>query len=91
MPFLANPSSYYMGLAGGGDEKMDQGKQKDDVELSKGIKGNGRKKFLSSCKEDMENKKHLLDEEDALVNDLKGDIDVGHVKLEKIARRSQPC
>lgn len=90
--FLSNPSSYYTNL---GDEKLEN-KQKEDVgELTKGLKGNGRKsissKFLSSCKEDVEGKKHLLDGSDGLGNDLKGDIDVGHVKLEKIARRSQPC
>lgn len=68
-------------------------KQKEDaVELAKGLKG--RKigaKFLSSCKEDGESKKLLMETQDANGNELKSDIDVGHVKLEKVARRSQPC
>lgn len=68
-----------------------KGSNKEE-ELGKGLKA--RKpvgKFLSSCKEDMESKKHLMDDQDANGNELKADIDVGHVKLEKIPRRSQPC
>lgn len=67
------------------------------AELAKGLKGRkmvNATKYLSSCKEDVENnnnKKHLMEDRDLEGNEIKSDIDVGHVKLEKIARRSQPC
>lgn len=96
-PFLTNPSSYYTNI---GDDKMEGtlSKQGEDAaELAKGLKGRkmvNATKYLSSCKEDVENnnnKKHLMEDRDLEGNEIKSDIDVGHVKLEKIARRSQPC
>ena len=86
-PFLANPTSYYTNLW---EEKKESevGVGGEKATLAKGGRKNVGNKFLSSCKEEVESKKMLLDEgETDDGNELKTDI----VKLEKIARRSQPC